>query len=90
MMNVESTGPSLLSWFGLVAAALMLIAYALEHVSHWFVIAFAATCVLGALYAFLQGAWPFGVLLVLWALVAYWRWHRRRRRDRLAAAATPP
>ncbi len=81
-MDVSSTGLSLLSWFGLIAAALMLIAYALEHVSHWFVLLFAATCVLGALYGFLQGAWPFGVLLLLWAAVAYWRWHRRRWRER--------
>ena len=84
-MLVENPGLSLLSWFGLIAAALMLIGYALEHISHWFVLFFAASCLLAALYAFLQGAWPLGILLVLWALVAYWRWHRRRRKAREAA-----
>lgn len=78
-MLVVNTGISLLSWFGLIAVVAMLIAYALEHISHWFVIAFAVSCLLGALYGFLLNAWPLGVLLVLWAAVAYWRWRRRRR-----------
>jgi hypothetical protein len=77
-MLVTNTSMSLLSWFGLIAAALMLITYALEHISHWFIIAFAAACVLGSIYGFLQGAWPFGILEAAWAVVAYWRWHRRR------------
>ena len=79
-MLVEPAGLSLLSWFGLIAALLMLLAYALEEISHWFVIVFAAACVLGAIYEFLVSAWPFGVVLALWAVVAYWRWHRRRRK----------
>jgi len=78
-MLVTNTGISLLSWFGLIAVGLMLIAYALEHISHWFVLVFALSCVLAALYGFLQGAWPLGVLFLLWSAVAYWRWHRRRR-----------
>ena len=86
-MTVANTGLSLLSWFGLIAAVLMLLFYALEHISHWFVLAFAASCLLGALYGFLQGAWPFGVLLILWAAIAYWRWHRRRRREATPRAA---
>ena len=40
----------------------MLVCYALEARSHWFVLAFAAACVLAALYGFLQGAWPFGLV----------------------------
>ena len=84
-MLVQPAGLSLLSWFGLIAAALMLITYALEEISHWFVIVFAAACVLGAVYGFLQGAWPLGILMALWAVVAYWRWHKRRRRARDAA-----
>jgi len=87
-MLVENPGISLLSWFGLIAVALMLVTYALEHISHWFVIAFAVACLLGSLYGFLQGAWPLGVVLLLWAAVAYWRWHRRRGRE--AKAGNPP
>jgi hypothetical protein len=44
--------------FGVVA---MLIFYALEDRSPWYILAFAAACGLGSAYGFLQGAWPFGV-----------------------------
>ena len=88
-MDVVNTGISLLSWFGVVAVALMLITYALEEISHWFTIAFAGACVLGSIYGFLQGAWPFGLLEGAWAVVAYWRWHRRRRAMAHAKAMPP-
>ena len=38
--------------------------------------AFAGACVLGSLYGFLQGAWPFGLVEAIWALVAVRRWWR--------------
>jgi len=58
----------------------MLVSYALETRSHWFVLAFAASCVLASLYGFLQGAWPFGLVEAVWALVALRRWQRLERR----------
>jgi hypothetical protein len=54
----------------------MLVCYALEDRSHWFVLAFAAACALGSVYGFLQGAWPFGVVEAIWAGVALQRWMR--------------
>lgn len=39
----------------------MLVCYALENRNPWFIVAFAASCALGSVYGFLQGAWPFGV-----------------------------
>ena len=57
----------------------MLVAYALEPRSPWFTLAFAAACLLGSAYGFLQGAWPFGVVEAVWAVVAVMRWQRRRR-----------
>ncbi len=63
-----------LTLFGVIAVALMLICYALEHRSHWFVLAFAGSCALGSAYGFLQGAWPFGVVEAVWSLVALRRW----------------
>ena len=51
-----------LTVFGLFAVTAMLIFYALEKRSHWFIIAFAMACVLASAYGFLQGAWPFGLL----------------------------
>jgi hypothetical protein len=52
----------------------MLVCYALEARSHWFVLTFAGACGLASLYGFLQGAWPFGVVEAVWALVALRRW----------------
>jgi hypothetical protein len=66
-----------LTAFGLFAVTAMLVAYALERRSHWFVLAFAAACALGSIYGFLQGAWPFGVVEAIWAAVALKRWRSR-------------
>ena len=66
-----------LTVFGLLAVSAMLVTYALEDRSAWFVLAFAAACLLGSVYGFLQGAWPFGVLEAIWAGVALWRWRKR-------------
>ncbi len=52
----------------------MVIFYALEKRSHWFILAFSAACVLGSIYGFLQGAWPFGAVEIVWAVIAARRW----------------
>ena len=67
-----------LSAFGLAVVTAMLVTYALESRSRWFTLAFAAACVLGSIYGFLQGAWPFGLVEAVWAAVAVDRWRRRR------------
>jgi len=63
---------------GLLSVAAMLVFYALEHRSPWFVFAFAVACVLASAYGFLSGSWPFGVLEAIWAMIAVERWRRRR------------
>ena len=63
-----------LTFFGLFAVSMMLITYALESRSHWYVLLFAVACALGSIYGFLQGAWPFGLVEGVWALVALKRW----------------
>jgi len=68
-----------LTLFGLLAVSAMLVFYALEDRSSWYVLAFAGACLLASLYGFLQGAWPFGVVEAIWAGVAVERWHRRSR-----------
>jgi hypothetical protein len=68
-----------LSLFGLLAVTAMLVTYALEDRSHWYVLAFAAACALGSIYGFLQGAWPFGLVEAVWAAVALRRWRIRRQ-----------
>ena len=69
----------LLTLFGLLAVTAMLLCYALEDRSPWFVLGFAGACALGSIYGFLQGAWPFGVVEAIWALVALRRWIQARR-----------
>ena len=68
-----------LTAFGLFAVAAMLVCYAAEDRSPWFILAFAASCALGSIYGFLQGAWPFGLVEAIWASVATHRWRRRRQ-----------
>jgi len=69
-----------LTAFGLFAVTAMLLTYALERRSRWFILAFAGACALGSAYGFLQGAWPFGVVEAIWAVVALRRWHDARPR----------
>jgi len=68
-----------LTLFGLFAVTAMMVCYALESRSHWFVLAFAGTCVLASTYGFLQGAWPFGIVEGVWSCVALQRWSHERR-----------
>jgi hypothetical protein len=65
---------SRLSLFGLFAVTAMLVCYALENRSRWFILAFGGACMLGSVYGFLQGAWPFGLVEGIWSLVAVRRW----------------
>jgi len=71
-----------LTLFGLFAVTAMLVTYALESRSHWFILAFAFACALGSVYGFLQGAWPFGLVEAIWSVVAVRRW--------IQAAHKPP
>jgi hypothetical protein len=66
-----------LTLFGLFAATAMQVFYALEDRSPWFILAFAGACGLGSVYGFLQGAWPFGVVEAIWAVIVAWRWRTR-------------
>jgi hypothetical protein len=63
-----------LTLFGLVAVTAMLVCYAFEERSPTFILAFAAACGLASVYGFLQGAWPFGLVEAVWAVVAMRRW----------------
>jgi hypothetical protein len=56
--------------FGICALSFMMVMYALERRHPAFVAALAAGCLLSSVYGFLSGAWPFGVVEAIWALVA--------------------
>lgn len=70
-----------LTLFGPFAVTAMPLTYALENRSHRSVFAFAAACVLGSIYGFLQGAWPFGVVVAIWAIAAVRRWYLREKKS---------
>jgi hypothetical protein len=63
-----------LTTFGLLAVTAMLVFYAMEDRSHWFILAFAGAGAMGSAYGFLQGAWPFGIIEAIWTIVALRRW----------------
>ena len=64
----------------------MLICYVLEDRSPWWILAFAGGCLLGSAYGFLQGAWPFGAVELIWTVVALRRWWLARQQRRCVAA----
>jgi hypothetical protein len=70
---------NVLTAFGLFAVTAMVISYALEQRHTSFILAFAFSCVLGSVYGFLQGAWPFGVVELIWSGIAVRKWWASRR-----------
>ena len=66
-----------LSLFGLLAVTAAIVFYALEERGPVFILLFAVSCAASSVYGFLQGAWPFGVVEIVWTGVALKRWHSR-------------
>ena len=60
----------MLTLFGVTVLSLMMLMYALEARGRAFVFAFSIFCALSSLYGFLSGAWPFGVVEAIWAVIA--------------------
>ena len=69
----------ILTAYGLLSVTAMLVFYALEDESPWFILAFAGSCAMASVYGFLQGAWPFGIVEAIWTAVAIRRWQIRTR-----------
>jgi hypothetical protein len=67
--------------YGVCVLTFMMVMYALEGRGPRFVLGFAFGCVLSSTYGFLSGAWPFGVVELIWAGIAV-------RRYRAAASGT--
>jgi hypothetical protein len=67
-----------LTAFGLFAIIVQLICYGFEHRSPWFIFVFAFGCIMGSIYGFLQGAWPFGVMEIFWTILAFQRWWKAK------------
>jgi hypothetical protein len=61
--------------YGVCVITFMMVMYALERRGRIFVLGFAVGCVLSSIYGFLSGAWPFGVVELVWSTIAFRR-HR--------------
>lgn len=72
--------PRRLTWavavtiYGVCALTFMMTMYTLESRGRRFVLGFACGCVLSSVYGFLSGAWPFGVVELVWTGVALRRY----------------
>jgi len=62
--------------YGVCALTFMMVMYALERRGRGFILAFALGCVLSSVYGFLSGAWPFGVVELIWAGIALHRYQQ--------------
>jgi hypothetical protein len=60
--------------YGVCVVTFMITMYALERRSRLFVLLFAVGCLLSSAYGFLSGAWPFGVVEIIWSAIAVGRY----------------
>jgi len=68
----------MLTLFGACAVTFMMLMYALERRGPLFILLFACGCGLSSAYGFLAGTWPFGVVELVWVLVAIHRYRAVR------------
>jgi hypothetical protein len=62
--------------YGVCALTFMMVMYALESRGRGYILAFAIGCALSSVYGFLSGAWPFGVVELIWCGVAIARYRQ--------------
>ena len=79
-----------LTTYGVLALTFMMAMYGLEGRGPGFVLAFAGGCLLASSYGFLSGAWPFGVVEAIWALIAVRRYWMLRASTGGASSSGPP
>jgi len=65
-----------LTVYGAIVLTFMMLMYAFERRHKRFVLGFALGCALSASYGFLSGTWPFGVVEVIWCVIALRRFYR--------------
>jgi hypothetical protein len=62
--------------YGVCAVTFMMVMYALEYRGRGYILAFAVGCLLSSFYGFLSGAWPFGVVELIWCGIAIARYRQ--------------
>ena len=76
----------MLTVFGSVAVAIMLLSYWLENRSKWMVLVFAGGSALTAVYSGLAEVYPITVIEALWTVIALQRFRRRLGMEKVVAA----
>ena len=80
----------MLTLFGSIAVATMLVSYWLEPRSRWFILVFAGGCAATAAYTLLEEVYPITAIEALWALVALQRFLRKPSRNVSSQPMEPP
>jgi len=60
--------------YGVCVLTFMMVMYAMERRGPVFILLFAVGCALSSVYGFASGAWPFGVVELIWSVVASTRY----------------
>ena len=77
----ESLETMAITIYGVIVLTFMMTMYAFERRDRRFIAAFAIGCLLSSTYGFLSGAWPFGVVEAVWAIIAFRRFLSDDRND---------
>ena len=77
----------MLTILGSIAVSIMMLSYALESRSKWYVLIFAGASAATSVYSAFAGVYPITVIEAIWALIALRRFGARHRAER---AATKP
>ena len=76
----------MLTIFGSIAVAIMLLSYWLESRSKWMVLAFALGSALTSAYSGLAEVYPITVIEGIWTVAALQRFFRRLQQEKLVEA----
>ena len=79
-----------LTIFGFLAIVIMLIAYIFEERSTIWMFIFATACVASSIYGWLAGTLPFGIVEIIWAIVAYRKWWKAKAKIKNDNFRSPP
>jgi hypothetical protein len=60
--------------YGVFAVTFMMTMYAMESRGRRYVLGFTVGCLLSSAYGFLSGAWPFGIVELIWSTIAFRRY----------------
>ena len=74
----------MLTILGSIAVSIMMLSYALESRSKWFVLIFAAASAATSVYSGFAEVYPITVIEAIWSLIALRRFAARHRMEQLA------